>query len=88
MNRPSHQGLGMGVGVGMRKAEAHMEQPGRWGGFTTLEILLFSPELGDMAKTGITRVPLFTRQGRERGRGGAGNQKYTEILRGCRLQGP
>lgn len=78
----------MGVGVGMRKAEAHMEQPGRWVGFTTLGILPFSPDLGDMAKTGITRVPLFIRQGRGQGGGGAGSQKYTETLRGCRLQCP
>lgn len=87
MNRPNHQGLGMGVGVGMRKAEAHIEQHGRWVGSMTLEILPFSPDLGDMAKTGITGAPLFPRQGRGRG-GGAGSQKYTETLRGCRLQDP
>ena len=78
MNRPNHQGLGMGVGVGMRKAEAHIEQHGRWVGSMTLEILPFSPDLGDMAKTGITGAPLFPRQGRGRG-GGAGSQKYTVL---------
>lgn len=77
MNRPNHQGLGMGVGVGMRKAEAHIEQHGRWVGSMTLEILPFSPDLGDMAKTGITGAPLFPRQGRGQG----GRCREPEIYR-------
>lgn len=73
----------MGVGWGMRKAEARMEQHGRWVGSMTLGILPSVQIWGTWPRLESPGT-LFTRQGRGQGEV---QEPDTETLRaaGCRI---